>query len=123
MTTATTVAMRTMTTITTTRKMITAYRVFRPACRRFHRPSFGIDYYDPFYVDLYHYDPFFFSGVLPSNVEKRTTTTMVPGVAGAAGIPGIPGTPTIRGVEAGALTPGDGTVAIPDTTRGTIRGQ
>ena len=30
--------------------------------RRFHRPSYGIDYFDPFYVDLYHYDPFFSPG-------------------------------------------------------------
>ena len=30
--------------------------------RRFHRPSYGVDYYDPFYVDLYHYDPFFSPG-------------------------------------------------------------
>lgn len=30
--------------------------------RRFHRPSFGVDYYDPFFVDLYYYDPFFSPG-------------------------------------------------------------
>lgn len=31
--------------------------------RRFHRRSAVIDYYDPFYVDLYNYDPFFLPGV------------------------------------------------------------
>lgn len=30
--------------------------------RRFHRPSNGVDYYDPLFVDLYYYDPFFLPG-------------------------------------------------------------
>ncbi|MBK8425205.1 MAG: hypothetical protein IPL27_04135 [Lewinellaceae bacterium] len=30
--------------------------------RRFHRPARVIDYYDPFFVDLYYYDPFFMPG-------------------------------------------------------------
>jgi hypothetical protein len=30
--------------------------------RRFHRPAAGIDYYDPLFVDLYYYDPFFMPG-------------------------------------------------------------
>lgn len=30
--------------------------------RRFHRPARAIDYYDPFFVDLYYYDPFFLPG-------------------------------------------------------------
>lgn len=30
--------------------------------RRFHRPSYVIDYYDPLFVDLYYYDPFFLPG-------------------------------------------------------------
>jgi len=30
--------------------------------RRFHRPVQAIDYYDPLFVDLYHYDPFFLPG-------------------------------------------------------------
>ncbi|HOY04399.1 MAG TPA: hypothetical protein PLO67_03290, partial [Saprospiraceae bacterium] len=30
--------------------------------RRFHRPSPVVDYYDPFYVDLYYYDPYFLPG-------------------------------------------------------------
>lgn len=30
--------------------------------RRFHRPARDIDYYDPFFVDLYYYDPFFLPG-------------------------------------------------------------
>jgi len=30
--------------------------------RRFHRPVRSVDYYDPFYVDLYNYDPFFLPG-------------------------------------------------------------
>lgn len=28
--------------------------------RRFHRPYYGFDFFDPCYVDLYYYDPFFF---------------------------------------------------------------
>lgn len=31
--------------------------------RRFHRPMYGFDYYDPVYVDAYYYDPF----VVPGN--------------------------------------------------------
>lgn len=30
--------------------------------RRFHRPSVVVDYYDPFYVDLYNYDPYYSPG-------------------------------------------------------------
>ena len=30
--------------------------------RRFHRPTRVIDYYDPYYVDLYNYDPYFLPG-------------------------------------------------------------
>lgn len=30
--------------------------------RRFHRPATIVDYYDPFFVDLYFYDPFFLPG-------------------------------------------------------------
>ncbi len=30
--------------------------------RRFHRPVTVVDYYDPFFVDLYFYDPFFLPG-------------------------------------------------------------
>lgn len=30
--------------------------------RRFHRPVQVVDYYDPFFVDLYNYDPFFLPG-------------------------------------------------------------
>lgn len=30
--------------------------------RRFHRPVRVVDYYDPFFVDLYNYDPFFLPG-------------------------------------------------------------
>lgn len=30
--------------------------------RRFHRPARAIDYYDPFFVDLWYYDPFFLPG-------------------------------------------------------------
>lgn len=30
--------------------------------RRFHRPARVIDYYDPFFVDLYYYDPYFLPG-------------------------------------------------------------
>lgn len=30
--------------------------------RRFHRPAYGVDYYDPLFVDLYYYDPFFLPG-------------------------------------------------------------
>lgn len=30
--------------------------------RRFHRPAPAIDYYDPFFVDLYYYDPYFLPG-------------------------------------------------------------
>jgi len=30
--------------------------------RRFHRPTQVIDYYDPYYVDLYNYDPYFLPG-------------------------------------------------------------
>lgn len=30
--------------------------------RRFHRPSYSVDYYDPFFVDLYNYDPFYSPG-------------------------------------------------------------
>ena len=30
--------------------------------RRFHRRSVAVDYYDPFFVDLYNYDPFFAPG-------------------------------------------------------------
>ena len=30
--------------------------------RRFHRPTRAMDYYDPYYVDLYNYDPFFLPG-------------------------------------------------------------
>lgn len=30
--------------------------------RRFHQPARVIDYYDPFFVDLYYYDPFFMPG-------------------------------------------------------------
>ena len=30
--------------------------------RRFHRPVRVVDYYDPFYVDLYNYDPYFLPG-------------------------------------------------------------
>lgn len=30
--------------------------------RRFHRPAQMIDYYDPFFVDLWYYDPFFLPG-------------------------------------------------------------
>lgn len=30
--------------------------------RRFHRRSVVVDYYDPFYVDLYNYDPFYSPG-------------------------------------------------------------
>ncbi len=30
--------------------------------RRFHRPVNDVDYYDPTYVDLYNYDPFFLPG-------------------------------------------------------------
>ena len=31
--------------------------------RRFHRPAQVVDYYDPFFVDMYYYDPFFSPGV------------------------------------------------------------
>ena len=31
--------------------------------RRFHRPFYGFGYYDPIYVDAWHYDPFFSPGV------------------------------------------------------------
>ncbi|MEZ4966339.1 MAG: hypothetical protein R2791_13945 [Saprospiraceae bacterium] len=30
--------------------------------RRFHRPARAIDYYDPFFVDLWYYDPFYLPG-------------------------------------------------------------
>lgn len=30
--------------------------------RRFHRPARVVDYYDPFFVDLYNYDPYFLPG-------------------------------------------------------------
>ena len=30
--------------------------------RRFHRPVQVVDYYDPFYVDLWNYDPFYLPG-------------------------------------------------------------
>lgn len=30
--------------------------------RRFHRPVNTVDYYDPFFVDLYNYDPYFLPG-------------------------------------------------------------
>jgi hypothetical protein len=30
--------------------------------RRFHRPARVVDYYDPFFVDLWYYDPFFLPG-------------------------------------------------------------
>ncbi|MCY7330193.1 MAG: hypothetical protein LH618_16700 [Saprospiraceae bacterium] len=30
--------------------------------RRFHRPSPVVDYYDPYHVDLYNYDPYFLPG-------------------------------------------------------------
>jgi hypothetical protein len=30
--------------------------------RRFHRPGTVVDYYDPYYVDLWNYDPFFMPG-------------------------------------------------------------
>lgn len=30
--------------------------------RRFHRPASAVDYYDPFFVDLYHYDPYYLPG-------------------------------------------------------------
>src|SRR5690606_8979679 len=30
--------------------------------RRFHRPYYGFDYYDPCYVDMYHYDPYWNPG-------------------------------------------------------------
>jgi hypothetical protein len=30
--------------------------------RRFHEPSGAMDYYDPFFVDLYHYDPYYLPG-------------------------------------------------------------
>ncbi len=30
--------------------------------RRFHRPSPVVDYYDPYYVDLYNYDPYYLPG-------------------------------------------------------------
>ena len=31
--------------------------------RRFHRPYYGFDYYDPVYVDMYYYDPFINPGM------------------------------------------------------------
>lgn len=31
--------------------------------RRFHRPFYGFDYYDPVYVDMAYYDPFFTPGL------------------------------------------------------------
>ncbi len=30
--------------------------------RRFHRPMYGFDYFDPYYIDAYYYDPFLFPG-------------------------------------------------------------
>ncbi|MCB0625884.1 MAG: hypothetical protein KDC43_18710, partial [Saprospiraceae bacterium] len=31
--------------------------------RRFHRPYYGFNYYDPVYVDMFYYDPFFNPGM------------------------------------------------------------
>ena len=30
--------------------------------RRFHQPAVAADYYDPFFIDLYHYDPYYLPG-------------------------------------------------------------